>query len=309
MAGRTAFIHVDIDDLWSIGECYGVGVPHEQAGLVYRDALPRFRALFAETGVRATFFAVGRDVQNADKAAILRALMDDGHRVANHSWAHDLRYRTRSEGELDLDVSRTEQVMRERLGVVPRGFRAPGYGASAALLRVLARRGYAYDSSIMPGPWGWVFRSLDRRLQRKAGGGGIAKTQYSRFGEAFGPLAPYRVDPSRPLMRDDASPLMELPAATAPLLRLPFQAGVCMRLGGWYFRTLLRSFALRPGMPVLFLFHGADLADFSDVTLPFFRKNAFFNTPLERRLDQARGFIRAITARANVVTTEEWLDT
>ena len=68
MAGRTAFIHVDIDDLWSIGECYGVGVPHEQAGLVYRDALPRFRALFAETGVRATFFAVGRDVQNADKA-------------------------------------------------------------------------------------------------------------------------------------------------------------------------------------------------------------------------------------------------
>ena len=42
------------------------------------------------------------------------------------------------------------------------------------------------------------------------------------------------------------------------------------------------NFMLRvPGMPILLLFHGADLTDFSQVRLPFFRKAGFFNIPCD----------------------------
>jgi lambda repressor-like predicted transcriptional regulator len=309
-AQRVAFVHVDLDDLWAIAACYGVSVPHEMAAHVYRDAIPRLKVLFEEAGVRATFFVVGRDASDAPRAALLQTLLDAGHALGNHSWDHNLNYRRLSEADLDADVSRSERVLKEMLGVVPRGFRAPGYGASPALLRVLAQRGYAYDSSIMPGPWGWVFRALDRRMQRQAGkpDGGGAKSQYSNWGEAFGPLRPYRVDQDRPQMVKADSPLLEIPAATAPLLHLPFQAGVSMRMGEKYFRTLLRSFAWKPGMPILLLFHGADLTDFSQVRLPFFRKAGFFNIPVETRAGLARTFLEALKERAEVVTTEDWLE-
>ena len=309
-AKRVAFVHVDLDDLWAIGACYGVSVPEEMAAHVYRDAIPRLRGLFDEAGVHATFFVVGRDAADADRATLLRGLRDAGHALANHSWEHNLNYRGLSEEELDHDVARAERAMQENLGVTPRGFRAPGYGASPALLRVLARRGYAYDSSIMPGPWGWVFRALDRRMQRAAGnlGGGEPKSQYSRWGEAFGALAPYAVDVDHPQKRRAGSLLLEIPAATAPLLRLPFQAGVCMRLGETYFRTLLKSFSMKPTMPILLLFHGADLTDFSPVDLPFFRQAGFFNTPIAQRETLAKTFLKALTQTADVTTTESWLE-
>ena len=309
-AQRVAFVHVDLDDLWAIGACYGVSVPEELAAHVYRDAIPRLSALFDQAGVPATFFVVGRDAADAGRATMLRGLRDAGHALANHSWEHNLNYRRLSEGELERDVARTERAMQENLGVTPRGFRAPGYGASPALLAVLARRGYAYDSSIMPGPWGWVFRALDRRMQRatgNAGSMGTAKSQYSRWGEAFGPLAPYAVDVDHPQKRRAGSPLLEIPAATAPLLRLPFQAGVCMRLGETYFRALLKSFALKPAMPILLLFHGADLTDFTPVELPFFRQAGFFNTPIAQREKLAKTFLKALTQAADVTTTESWL--
>ncbi len=298
-ADRIAFVHVDVDDVWAIAACYGMDVPASVRSFVYEDALPRFAGLFAEAGIRATFFVTGRDAETPDKAARLRALLAGGHMLANHSLSHPLNFRDLDEGALDAEIAGAETAIRSVSGAQPAGFRAPGYGASRTLLRVLARRGYRYDSSLMPGPWGGVFRFLDARLRRQAGAPPVRKTQYSRLADALSPLAPHH-----PV---SGGALLEIPAATSPLLRLPFQAGVCMRLGRAYFRANLAAFRLRPRLPLLFLFHGADLADFARMGVPFFRDSPFFGAPLDGKLAAARFFLKEIGAARQVCPTEEWI--
>jgi hypothetical protein len=310
----TAFVHVDVDDLWAIGACYGLEVPDDLAGFIYEDAMPRFRALFAECGVPATFFVCGADAANPDKAALLRDLRGDGHLFGNHSHSHALNFRVLDATGIEDEVARAERAIEGAVGAVPRGFRSPGYGFSAALLEVLARRGYAYDSSLMPGPYGGVFRLLDAQLRRAArehcGGEADAaarKTQYSRLADGRAPLAPYRVDPSAPHRPAPDSRLVEIPAATSPLLRLPFQAGVCMRLGMRYFSAQLSAFRRRPELPLLFLFHGADLADLARAPIPFFRRSSYFSKPAADKFALARAFVRAIRESHRLELAEEWV--
>lgn len=312
MANRgVAFVHVDVDNLWALGECYGIELPAGSESLIYEDALPRLKSLLGKLGISSTLFIVGRDLEQEANVEVLRALKAEGHRFSNHSYSHALNFRDLSREEIESEVGRTEELIKDKLGEAPWGFRAPGYGASPALLEVLARRGYAYDSSIMPGPYGFVFRFLDARLRRSCAKGQTAnmqKTQYSRLSEARAPLSPYRVSLKSPVRVDAASPLVELPAATSPFLRLPFQAGVCMRLGESYFRFQLGAFRRQPKLPLLFLLHGADVADFSKVAHPFFQNSPFFSTPVEEKLRLLESFLTQIQASHEVVSFEGWLE-
>jgi len=295
-----AFVHVDVDDLWAIADCYGIDVSPAEAHAVTRDALPRLRALFSELGIHATFFAVGRDIEDPTVADLYRQLVADGHQVGNHSWSHALNFRSLSRTQLREEISQAQEILARELQVTPVGFRAPGYGYSHQLADVLADHGFAYDSSLMPGPYGGAFRWLDRRLQKTAGGSGAAgKTQYSRLRDTWNPLSPHCVAGGR---------LLEIPAATSPLLRLPFQAGVCMRLGPAYFHAHLRAFRLRPRLPLLFLLHAADAADFSSVRHPFFRKVKYFATPVEVKIKHLRQMLRQVQKQRTVETTESWLE-
>jgi hypothetical protein len=308
MAQRVGFVHVDVDNLWALAECYGVELAPGRESFIYEDALPRLGRLFEEFGIRATFFVVGRDLESPANLERLRHLGESGHEFSNHSYSHALNFRALSEAQIDSEISRTEVLLREKLGRTPQGFRAPGYGVSPALLRVLTRRGYRYDSSLMPSPYGFVFRFLDARMRRKsAHGQQMHKTQYSRLGEARAPLAPYPVAAEAPLRPSPGAPLFELPAATSPLLRLPFQAGVCMRLGKAYFRAQLAAFRRRPELPLLFLLHGADLADLRRIELPLFQRSAFFAQPVEEKLAALRYFLGEITSTYRIAAVEEWL--
>lgn len=304
-----AFIHVDVDDLWAIAECYGIGAGEEYANHVSRDALPRFQKLFNTLGLQATFFVVGRDLESPAYVNLVKGLLAEGHRMANHSYSHDLRFRNLGEGEMEAEIARCHQLAEAKLSVQMKGFRAPGYAWSERLLDVLDSAGYRYDASLMPGPWGGVFREMDRRLQARfrppgneqtsrGAGHALGKTQYPLFSDSFHSLYPHPAGARR---------LVEVPSATSPLFRLPFQAGVCMRLGWTYFRACLQPYRLNRALPLTFLFHAADLADFSHVDIPLFRQSGFFNMPIMERERQAERFLRAICATRTVITTEDWL--
>lgn len=292
-----AFIHVDVDDLWAIAECYGYEVAEQWAHHVSADALPRFQKLFREEGLEATFFVVGRDLESAPYVDLIQKLLQAGHCVANHSYTHNLRFRALTSTDMAEEIDRCHALVKSALDVDLKGFRAPGYAVSQQLLELLEVRGYKYDASLMPGPYGAVFRWMDGRMQRETG---LAadKTQYPLLADTWNSLYPTPVRSSR---------LVEVPSATAPLLRLPFQAGVCMRLGWPYFRACFEPYRWNRALPVVFLFHAADLADFSDVPYDLFRRSSFFNKPVEDRLALARRFLMTIQAYRPVVTTEDWL--
>lgn len=310
-----AFIHVDVDDLWAIAECYGLQVAEEWAHHVSTDALPRFAQLFRNHGIQATFFIVGRDLESASYVELVRTLLADGHSVANHSYSHDLHFRALSPEEMGEEITATHRLGQEKLNLTMQGFRAPGYGWSRQLLTVLDRQEYRYDASLMPGPYGGIFRWMDRRISigslARSGNGSIPvfphskanwkdqpKTQYPLFSDTWNSLYPAPVS---------GTGLVEIPSATSGILRLPFQAGVCMRLGWPYFRVCFEPFRRIPALPFIFLFHAADLADFSQVPHEWFQKTAFFNSPLQERYKLAERFLTAITSCRPIVTTEQWL--
>jgi peptidoglycan-N-acetylglucosamine deacetylase len=50
------------------------------------DATPRLLRLLAHRGVRATFFLIGE--RAACHPDVVRAIVDDGHEIGNHTWHH-----------------------------------------------------------------------------------------------------------------------------------------------------------------------------------------------------------------------------
>ena len=104
---------------------------------------PRLLALLDELDLRGTFFIEGwNGLHHPDRVQELAAR---GHEVGLHGWVHE-RFST-------LDRARAEQVLHDgtvcfaRLGIRPRGFRAPGGLRGEHAIPVLRALGYRYDSS------------------------------------------------------------------------------------------------------------------------------------------------------------------
>lgn len=299
---RKAFVHIDCDELWAIDACYGLPDGGEaSASYVAERGLPRIAELLDEVRGRGTWFVVGRDLENAANRKVLAEIAAAGHRIGNHSWSHPLDFRTRTREAIADEVQRGHEAIASHLGVEAVGFRAPGYGVSPALGAVLRAKGYRYDSSLMPSAFGPVLRALDRRLWRGSADSWKRKTQFPRAADALRTLSPH-------LWRIGGGTLAEIPVAAAPILRLPMQAAVCQQAGWAYFRTLAALQEWCGTAPWVFLLHGADATDFSGAGHPFYRESAFFRMSGARKVDLLRRFLRHVTERFDVVTTEEWLD-
>ena len=120
--------------------------------LILRRCLPRFAELFDRHGVRATFFVVGRDLEeDPEGRRLLEQLAAAGHELANHSYAHPYELtRLPAGAHRRGDRSRPRARSPPAPGRAPVGFRAPGYETSAEVIDLLVERGYAYDSSAFP---------------------------------------------------------------------------------------------------------------------------------------------------------------
>lgn len=110
----------------------------------------RVLALFAEHGVKATFFMLGWIAERYP--ALLRRIVDTGHELASHGYAH-VRVTGQTPAEFYEDIQRSKQLLEDISGTAVRGYRAASYSIGAAnlwALEVLQRAGYTYSSSIYP---------------------------------------------------------------------------------------------------------------------------------------------------------------
>ena len=299
---KQLFVHVDVDDVWAVGECYGLTVPVHARRLVYEGGLPRLAELLERLRIAATFFVCGKDLEEPANVDILRELVRRGHNIANHSYSHSLRFRDLSTEEMRHEIEKTHTLIQDKLGVTPRGFRAPGYGWSRILLDILARYGYAYDSSLMPSPLGGALRYLDARLTCRACGEPVRKTQYPRVSDSFFSSAPFRI------VGSGGRFLWEIPVAAAPLLRIPFQASVCLSLPPAYFHFGELLCDISGQSPLTFLLHGADLTDFRRSDVPFFTSTKYFAQQVEEKERRIEGFLKSLLRNRVVTTTEVWVE-
>jgi peptidoglycan/xylan/chitin deacetylase (PgdA/CDA1 family) len=259
-------LSVDLDAI----ECYFrihalPGPPPAEARFaVLRRCLPRLAELFARHDVRATWFVVGRDLEeDAEGKRLLRELAAAGHELANHSYSHPYDLVRLPHDQIVEQVDRAHAVVADTCGRAPIGFRAPGYEVSRAVIDLLCERGYRYDSSAFPAVPYYLAKAAVMASMRVRGrpSGSIL----GRPAVLTAPRTPYRPSAGDPYRRGDR-PLLEIPMAVTPWLRLPVIGTWLVVTPPWLRRRLVAA-ALRAPLTNLEL-HGIDLADADADRLP-----------------------------------------
>jgi peptidoglycan/xylan/chitin deacetylase (PgdA/CDA1 family) len=283
---RIACVNVDVDGLHLYHRIHGL---QENNSLtkksVYETGVLRFLDLFDSHGLKATFFLVAEDLHNQTNRDIACEIVARGHEVASHSYSHPYDLIRKTEQEMELELSQAESILQEvRGGSSVKGFRAPGYNTSPALLSLLAKRGYLYDSSFFPSPPYYLAKAAYLSMYRL-----LRKSSHSVLGSPrvlFAKRLPHLLHPN-----EAETPLVELPVTVLPGTRFPFigTSLISGGMGGW---KCMRPF-LR-GVPFVNLeFHAIDMTDHDideiddillkqpDQRVPLDAKTLVFNTVLE----------------------------
>jgi peptidoglycan-N-acetylglucosamine deacetylase len=101
---------------------------------------PHLLRLLAAHDVPATFFVVGQ--RAAAHPELIRAILDGGHTIGNHSFRHDSLVAFRGQEKIAAEILTAQRVL-EGLGVTPMVFRPPVGITYPGLAKVLERLGLA----------------------------------------------------------------------------------------------------------------------------------------------------------------------
>lgn len=239
MKSHLASLSLDLDNKWSYLRTYGSNRWQE-----YPTYLPEVVPIILEFLERhhqaITFFLVGRDAASPRHADCIRAIANQGHDIANHSFNHEPWLHLFSEDRLDNEIKKAEEAIFNVTGRETSGFRGPGFSISSTHLNVLAQRGFKYDASVFPN----LLNPLSRAyFFAKSGLSEEEKKQrQGLFGTLSDALRP--VDPF--VWKLPSNRLLEIPVTTMPFFRLPFHfsyilylSGFSTRLASLYFRIAL----------------------------------------------------------------------
>ena len=180
-------------------------------------------ALFAESGVKATFFTLGWVAER--HPALIRRIVAGGHEIASHGWDH-VRVFTMTAAMFRADLARARAAIEDAAGTAVTGYRAPSFSIDARTPWahvVLAEEGYGYSSSVAP-------------------------LRHDHYGWREAPRYAFHPVPD--------SALVEVPVTVAEI------AGRRLATGGGFFRLLpaaITDHAVRQvnrdGQPAMFYFH------------------------------------------------------
>ncbi len=254
-----ASVSLDLDNQWSYMKTHGD--PGWETFPSYLDAfVPWALDALEALGLRITVFIVGQDAALERNHDALRSIVERGHEVGNHSFHHEQWIHAFTRERIRRELSEAAEAIARATGLVPTGYRGPGFSWSAELLDVLHESGYLYDASTLPtyiGPLArlYYFRkttiSGEERDKRKNLFGGFAEGRRS--------IKPYLWDlgPERRLL--------EIPVTTVPVVKTPFHLSYLLYLSRYstllmsaYLRLALRLCRLTRTEPS-FLLHPLDL--------------------------------------------------
>jgi hypothetical protein len=236
MAPRPpAALSLDLDNKWSYMKTHG-DVGWDSFPSYVDVVVPRVLEFLRQRQLTITFFLVGQDAALAKNRESLAAISQAGHDIGNHSFLHEPWLHLYSEAQIESELARAEEAIEAATGRRPIGFRGPGFSLSEATLRVLKRRGYAYDASTLPTYLGPLARayyfmtsrfSAAERQQRQA--------LFGHVSDGLRPLKPY-------LFSFDGGQLLEVPVTTMPGLKLPIHVSYVLYLAQFSRRLALAYF-------------------------------------------------------------------
>ena len=112
-------------------------------GFEARVGTPKLLELLDQLGLRATFFITGWSVEA--HPAMAESILRAGHEIGHHGFHHLLP--DPHDPFIQEELERGFEVLKRRLGVVPKGYRAPSGEFCEELRASLVRHGIIYSSS------------------------------------------------------------------------------------------------------------------------------------------------------------------
>ncbi len=299
---RYASLSLDLDNQWSYMKTHGDA--GWQSHPSYLDVVvPRILGFLAARRLTITFFIVGQDAALEKNRAALRAIVDAGHEIGNHSFRHEPWLHLYSAAELDQELRQAEEAIESATGVRPRGFRGPGFSLSEHTLETLLRRGYDYDATVFPNLLNPLARAYlfstskltaEEKEQRSA--------LFGTWKDAFRPVRPFQ-------WRLQRGRLLEIPITTLPGLKIPMHLSYLVYLAKFsriaarsYLRFALGACAATGTQPSILL-HPLDFMGREDCpALEFFPG---MDLALERKLAIVAELFDILSARYETVTVGE----
>jgi polysaccharide deacetylase family protein (PEP-CTERM system associated) len=181
--------------------------------------------IFAEAGVKATFFTLGWVA--ARHPQLIRRMAAEGHEIASHGMSH-VRAFLQSRQEFQADVRQSKALLEDISGGRVLGYRAASFSIGADnmwALDVLAEENYSYSSSVYP-------------------------IRHDHYGMPGAPRFTFK-----PLAARD---FIEVPLTTIEILgrRLPSAGGGYFRLlPYWLSRWAMKRVNEKDNAPCMFYFH------------------------------------------------------
>jgi polysaccharide deacetylase family protein (PEP-CTERM system associated) len=219
---------VDVEDYFHVS-AFESSVPRSQwpslESRVVRNTT-RLLELFERANVRATFFVLGWVAERYP--ALVKNIVDAGHELASHGYAHRLIY-DQSPAEFRDDLRRSRAALSAATDAPVYGYRAPSFSITPRSLwafDVIREEGFLYDASVFP-------------------------IRHDRYGL---PSAPRHIH----TLERESGTLLECPGSTVRV------AGVNLPVaGGGYFRLLPYAWSRwgiarlnrREGRPAIFYLH------------------------------------------------------
>jgi peptidoglycan-N-acetylglucosamine deacetylase len=307
--GPVLAVNVDVDAIRFYRAIWGLPpASADAADPVWDLGVPRFLELFKELSLRATFFVVASDLVSEDQGGMVSArqvarrlgmieeMLARGHEVASHSFSHDYALSRLPEEQITADLERASDLLADATGRPPRGFRAPGYNLSPALIGAVQSCGAIYSSSRFPSaPY---FAAKWAAMLKGTLTGHRSASIVGEIRAPFTSRRPYR----------HANGLLELPMSVIGPLRLPAIGTFFTLYGAGGMRRLLPSLAREPWLNIEL--HGIDLVDPLDEGVPreLRARQPDLRTTLDRKREIFRGWLSALSeGRPNRTLEEEAL--
>lgn len=113
-------------------------------------ASSRILSFLQEREIRATWFTAGFTIESWPRECA--AVVERGHEIAHHSWAH-IPPAAQSREQEEADLVRANEAIARLTGRTARGYRSPSWDLSEHTVDLLLRHGFVYDSSLMGGDY------------------------------------------------------------------------------------------------------------------------------------------------------------
>ncbi len=304
-----AVIQVDCDGENALSSYYGME-RGKGADKIY-PVLLRFLDIFNRYGIKATFFVVGKDIEDGMNRRFIVKALDAGHELANHTYSHPRFFLKLKKHERIAQILLTQQVLQKHLGVKAYGFRAPNFELDEELIEILSGLGLKYDSSMLSTPFSPLLRTVKRCINIVMDN---SRTRSGYLGRASFSLAPRSVFiPSKQTVWKKSKKMngglnvFEVPIVTSPYGRIPCHASYALAYPD-SFRYAITERTIKwyaqKGFPLVYVFHLCDLCEPEFMYLPESRWYGEF----EGRLKFVEWVCSQLSRNFSCITTLELIE-